>query len=100
MATVYPTTEHEVQEILVQFLREVPMKKHLWARADPGLITFWLLTEAISDADEERLFEANRRIYARVPEARFDFLVINPAMFADAKFRFTPPQGAEEIPLD
>jgi len=100
MATTSTKAEHRVEETLVQFLRAVPIRKRLWARADPGLITFWLLTEPISDDQEEALYDANRLVYEQVPDARFDFLVINPAMFDSPDFRFDPPAGAEEIPVD
>lgn len=100
MAMALTRTEADVEATLVRFLRTVPIRKRLWARAEHGLITFWLETEPLSDEDEEALFAANRLIYAAVPEARFDFIVLNPAIFDEDDCRFTPPPGAEEIVFD
>ncbi len=99
MVIAYPTIEQQVRETLVQFLRTIPVRKRLWARADPGIVRFWLETEPISDAQEEHLYRATRIIYAHVPDARFDFIVMNPAIFDDLTYGFMPPHGAEEIAL-
>lgn len=99
MVIAYPTIEQQVRETLVQFLRTIPVRKRLWARADSGIVRFWLETEPISDAQEEHLYRANRLIYEHIPDARFDFIVMNPAIFDDPAYEFTPPRGAEEIAL-
>jgi hypothetical protein len=93
-------TEPLVRTILTDFLRASPIRKRLWACMDHGLLTFWLVTERISDEQEMALYDVNRRIYERVPDARFDFIVVNPAIFDDPDFRFDPPHGAKEIMLD
>jgi hypothetical protein len=93
-------TEPLVRTILTRFPRASPIHKRLWARTDHDRITFWLLTEPISDEQEMTLYDVNRLIYARVPDARFDFIVVNPAMFDDTGIHFDPPHGAQEITLD
>ena len=91
-------TEHDVKETLVQFLRQVDFAQRLWARANHGHITFWLQTTPVSHETERAVYAANSLIYRNFPDARFDFLVINPAMYEEP-FAFEPPLGAQEIPL-
>lgn len=99
MSVAYETTtEHEVRDTLVRFLQEVPFARRLWARTERGHITFWLLTDPVSRDEEMSVYQANRLIYQNVPEARFDFLVVNPAVYEEP-FEFALPLGMQEIPI-
>jgi ABC-type phosphate/phosphonate transport system ATPase subunit len=90
--------EQAVEATLVHFLHDVAFARRLWMRADDGRLTFWLETAPVSHEVERTVYEANVRIHQRIPDARFDFLVINPAMY-DEPFVFEPPLGAQQIPL-
>jgi hypothetical protein len=99
VAVASPTTEQKMREILVRFLRTVPIRKRLWVQPGRDVIIFWLETEPISFEAERGLYQANALIYEQIPDARFDFLVFNPAIFADPHVRFNPPFGAEEVAI-
>src|SRR5436305_421240 len=87
--------EEQIRDTLVNFLHGVDFAERLWARADHGHITFWLLTAPVSHEAEREVYTANGLIYRAVPEARFSLLVVNPAMY-EAPFAFEPPSGAQE----
>ncbi len=99
MVIARPTTEHEVQETLVQFLRGIGFARRLWIGVDRDILTFWVLTAPVRPEVERDVYRVNMRIYERVPEARFNLIVVNPALFDDHDFHFDPPAGAREIPL-
>ena len=98
MTATHPTIQHEVQQTLIGFLREIDFAQRLWVRAERDHLTFWLLTAPVSHERERAVYRANALIYEHVPDARFDLVVINPAML-DEDCHFDPPHGADEIPL-
>ena len=85
----------DAQTIGVQYAREIASEagvRGIWAASHRDWFDVWVLTDAVDDATERRLFEASLALHDSFPESLIRLHVVNP------RFRSEGADLMSEIP--